>query len=83
MLIALCSCLVACSSNDQSISQGDLPAGVRAAFIAEHPYATIDHAKVENNPGGQPEDYVIPYTRPDGTSGKATYTPAGSILEDK
>jgi hypothetical protein len=82
ILLALPALTLACSSDNHSVAEEDLPSGVRAAFIAEHPYATIDHPTEKSNPNG-PETYTVPYKRPDGTTGQAVYTPDGAVLEDK
>jgi hypothetical protein len=59
-----------------------LPSGVTAAFTAEHPYAKVHDAKIQQDKDGV-ERYVVPYTRPDGTEGTATYTEAGVQLDDR
>ncbi|MGD1275752.1 MAG: hypothetical protein ABR964_00840 [Tepidisphaeraceae bacterium] len=74
--------LAACSSDTKSISNNQVPAGVQAAFDAEHPYAKMNHPSVRSNANGA-SDYVVPYTRPDGTTGQATYSSSGELLEDK
>lgn len=72
--------LAACSSSDtKSINNNQVPAGVQAAFDAEHPYAKMNSPSVRSDNS----TYVIPYTRPDGSTGQATYSPSGELLDDK
>jgi len=74
--------LAACSSEGTSIANNQVPAGVQAAFDAEHPYAKMNHPSTRGDSNGA-SAYVIPYTRPDGSTGEATYSPSGELLEDK
>ena len=74
--------LTACASNSRPASDDSLPAGVVAAFTAEHPYAKVHNASEKTSKDGV-ETYTVPYTRPDGTEGAATYSEAGVLLDDK
>ena len=82
MTIAVASLLMlSCSSNTNStdIKPTAIPAAVQGAFDTEHPYAQMNHPKSLTATDGS-VTYLIPYTRPDGTSGKVTYAPTGEIL---
>ncbi len=81
-ILTFTAMLAACSQTGQTIGDNQIPAGVNAAFTAEHPYAKMDHPTEKQHQNG-PAAYVIPYTRPDGTRGEASYSPAGVLLEDK
>ena len=59
-----------CSSND------NLPLGVQAAFVAEHPYAKIDQSKKISDPAGN-DRYIITYANPDGSKAGAAYGSGG------
>jgi hypothetical protein len=58
------------------MSYDSLPIGVQAAFVAQHPYAEVDHPTTEPDTDGQTL-YVIPYTQPEGDKAVAKYTDAG------
>jgi hypothetical protein len=84
ILISAVLCLAAgCASNSgnksSEIDESQIPKAVQAAFDSEHPYAKIDHPKTYSDSNGITV-YEIPYTRPDGTSGKARYGSTGELL---
>jgi hypothetical protein len=58
------------------MSYDSLPIGVQAAFVAQHPYAEVDHPSTEKSSDGETL-YVIPYTQPEGDRAVAKYTDAG------
>jgi hypothetical protein len=73
-----------CSSNTnkQSISDNQVPAAVQGAFYTEHPYAQMNSPdRISNDDGSV--SYKIPYTRPDGTKGSATYAQTGELQKDQ
>jgi uncharacterized lipoprotein YajG len=85
MAIAAAGLLVAgCNSSTTTvqIQPRAVPAAVQGAFYTEHPYAQMNHPRQETNIDGS-VSYVIPYTRPDGTKGKATYAPTGEEQKDQ
>ncbi len=73
-----------CSSNtsQQGVSPNQVPAAVQAAFDTEHPYAQMNNPQRISNEDGS-VSYQIPYTRPDGTKGSATYAPSGELQKDQ
>ena len=58
-----------------------IPAAVQGAFYSEHPYAKMNNPTQVTNDDGS-TSYKIPYTRPDGTTGTATYAQMGELLSD-
>jgi hypothetical protein len=74
--------LAGCTAENTSRPAENIPAAVTAAFSAEHPYATIDHPKELDMQDGSTR-YEVPYQRPDGTKGEATYAPSGELIRDK
>ena len=79
--------LVGCSSSSdnsrkEDVEPNDVPAAVQGACYAEHPYAKMDHPQRISNDNGS-TSYEIPYVRPDGTKGKATYAPTGDLQVDQ
>jgi hypothetical protein len=85
LMIATASLLaVGCSSNtsQQSVGTNEIPAAVQGAFYTEHPYAQMNSPqKISNDDGSS--SYKIPYTRPDGTKGSATYAATGELQKDQ
>lgn len=75
-----------CSSSSGGSSEGiepkEVPAAVQAAFDTEHPYAQMNNPKKETDSDGS-VSYEIPYTRPDGTKGTATYAQTGELQKDQ
>jgi hypothetical protein len=67
-----------CSSNTSktNVTVNQIPAAVQGAFYTEHPYAQMNHPQKVTDADGS-VSYLIPYTRPDGTTGKVTYAPTG------
>jgi PBP1b-binding outer membrane lipoprotein LpoB len=76
--------IAGCSSNttNQSISDNQVPAAVQGAFYTEHPYAQMNSPNRVSNDDGS-VSYKIPYTRPDGTKGSATYAQTGELQKDQ
>jgi hypothetical protein len=80
--LLLAGCSVSAKSSKASIEVNQIPAAVQGAFDSEHPYAQInDPIRISNQDGSV--SYQIPYTRPDGTKGTATYAPTGELQNDK
>jgi hypothetical protein len=78
LLVAGCSS----STTNQSIGTNQVPAAVQGAFYTEHPYAQMNGPdRVSNDDGSV--SYKIPYTRPDGTKGSATYAQTGELQKDQ
>ncbi|HEX4056136.1 MAG TPA: hypothetical protein VHX86_17885 [Tepidisphaeraceae bacterium] len=75
-----------CSSTSDGSSEGiepkSVPAAVQGAFYTEHPYAQMNHPKKDTDSDGS-VSYEIPYTRPDGTKGNATYAQTGELQKDQ
>jgi uncharacterized protein YcfL len=70
-IVSLAGLLLAgCSSSD------NLPLGVQAAFVAEHPYSTIDDFKKQNDEQGN-DQYLVNYSHFDGTKAVALYGSSG------
>ncbi len=86
MIILLGLCAVGCSSTSGGSSEGiqpnQVPAAVQGAFYTEHPYAQMNHPKEDTASDGS-VSYIIPYTRPDGTKGQATYAQTGELQKDQ
>ena len=82
LLLALIG-LVGCSSDNssQKIQPNQIPVAVQGAFDSEHPYAQINNPTQVSNQDGS-TSYKIPYTRPDGTKGTATYSQMGELQKD-
>ena len=82
-LLLILAGLAGCSSDNssQKVQPNQIPASVQGAFYSEHPYAQINNpTKVSNQDGST--SYQIPYTRPDGTKGTATYAEMGELQKD-
>ena len=73
--------LAGCSATGTS-ADGKTTQAVVAAFLSEHPYSKMDDAKEQQAKDGS-EQYVLAYTRADGTKGQAVYTPDGVIVSDQ
>jgi len=79
ILIGLAGCTN--NSTSQTVQPNQIPAAVQGAFYSEHPYAKVNHpTKITNDDGTT--SYQIPYTRPDGTTGTATYAEMGELQKD-
>ena len=82
-VLLILAVLVGCASDNssQKVQPNEIPAAVQAAFDSEHPYAKMNNpTKVSNEDGST--SFKIPYTRPDGTTGTATYAQMGELLSD-
>jgi hypothetical protein len=85
-LTTLAAALIACGCSStmpgQGIQPNEVPAAVQGAFYTEHPYAQMNNpARISNDDGSL--SYKIPYTRPDGTKGSATYAQSGELQKDQ
>jgi hypothetical protein len=84
LTIVAAGLLAGCSSNSnqQGIDSNQVPAAVQGAFYTEHPYAQMNGTdRISNDDGSV--SYKIPYTRPDGTKGSATYAQTGELQKDQ
>ncbi|MGD0462484.1 MAG: hypothetical protein ABSB74_08350 [Tepidisphaeraceae bacterium] len=70
------------STSQQGVEANQVPAAVQGPFYTEHPYAQMNNPKRISNEDGS-VSYQIPYTRPDGTKGSATYAPTGELQKDQ
>jgi hypothetical protein len=57
-------------------ASSDLPLGVQAAFVAEHPYSNIDDHKKQNDAAGN-DQYLVNYSDADGSKAVALYGSCG------
>ena len=69
------------TSDGTVIRPNQVPVAVSAAFSTEHPYAKMTQA-AERTQQGEADQYTVQYTRPDGSTGKATYSGSGALLND-
>lgn len=82
ILLAGCTTTSSDIVSKDSIDPNNVPSAVQGAFFAEHPYAKMDHpSKLTSDKGVV--SYEIPYVRPDGTKGKATYAETGDLQIDQ
>jgi len=72
--------LAGCSATGTS-ADGKTTQAVMAAFWSEHPYSKMDDAKEQKVNGS--DQYVLAYTKADGTKGTVVYTPDGVIVSDQ
>jgi hypothetical protein len=83
LLLLAAGCASSQSSNSDK-SKGDktlVPDGVTAAFTAEHPYAKMDDPREKDQ--DNVKTYIVPYKLPDGSTGQATYTEAGVLIDGR